>query len=187
MNCCSIVEAPCTEPLRTTSWMTARAIPRTSIPLLVRKRLSSIEITASLTMRGICEGETITRSCWLTIPIGRPRSSSSTELRASLSSEKRCREGRSEATAIRIPKMNETRPSSSTATRIAKKRSLFRRGRALGWMSLRSSSLISAAKEASASRPPARAEGPAKRAMHLARRPRKPRNAPRVDPGSARV
>ena len=50
MNCCSIVEAPWTLPLWRMSWTKARAIPRMSIPLLVSKRLSSIEITASLTI-----------------------------------------------------------------------------------------------------------------------------------------
>ena len=56
MNCSSIVEAPCALPLWATSAMNARAIPRMSTPLFVRKRLSSIEITASLTIGGILRG-----------------------------------------------------------------------------------------------------------------------------------
>ena len=63
-------------------------MPRMSTPLLVSKRLSSIEITASLTICGICPGVTITRFCWLSTPIGWPRSSSSIELWASLNCEK---------------------------------------------------------------------------------------------------
>ncbi len=50
----------------------ARRMPRMSTPLLVSKRLSSIEITASLTIRGICSGVTITRFCWLSTPSARP-------------------------------------------------------------------------------------------------------------------
>ena len=81
-NCCSIVEAPCTAPPCTTSATAARASERRSIPLLVMKRLSSIEITASRTIGGICRWVTSTWSRSLSIPISVPRSSSSTELRA---------------------------------------------------------------------------------------------------------
>ena len=54
------------------SWMKARATALRSTPLLVSKRLSSIEITASLTIAGIWFGVTITRLCWLTMPSGLP-------------------------------------------------------------------------------------------------------------------
>src|SRR5665213_769161 len=129
MNCCSIVEAPWMVPLCRMSWVKARAMPRMSMPLLVSKRLSSIEITASLTIWGISEGVTITRFCWLTTPIGWPRSSSRTELCASFSCENLVSDGRSEATATNMPNTKEIRPSSRTARRISRKRSLFKRGR----------------------------------------------------------
>src|SRR6516165_6659032 len=77
----------------------------------------------------------------LPIPSWRPRSSSSTELRASLYCEKRVSEGRSEATAMNMPNTKETRPRSSAANRMASKRSRFRRGLE-GVLSERSSSLI---------------------------------------------
>ena len=103
-------------------------MPRMSTPLLDSKRLSSIEITASLTICGISDGVTLTRFCWLTTPSGWPRSSSSTELCAFFSVEKRASEGRSEATETKMPKTNEIRPSTSTASTIATKRSRFSRG-----------------------------------------------------------
>ena len=70
MNCCSIVEAPWTVPLCSMSSRKARAMPRMSTPPLVSKRLSSIEITASFTIGGICAGVTMTRFSWLSTPIG---------------------------------------------------------------------------------------------------------------------
>ena len=73
----------------------------------VSKRLSSIEITASLTIWGICEGVTITRFCWLSTPIGWPRSSSRSELCSFLNCENCVSDGRSEATATNMPKTNE--------------------------------------------------------------------------------
>src|SRR4029077_10996092 len=143
MNCCSIVDAPCTDPLCAMSWMNARPMPRTSTPLFVWKRLSSIEITASFTICGICGGVTITRFCWLTTPSGWPRSSSRIELFGSFTCENLVSDGRSEATEMKMPNTKDTRPSTSAGSRIAKKRSLFRRGFCVGGMSGRSSSLIS--------------------------------------------
>ena len=122
--------------------MKARAMPRMSTPLFVWKRLSSIAITASLTICGIWEGVTITRLCWLTTPSGRPMSSSRIELCAFSSWENRVSDGRSEATEMKMPKTNDTSPSKRTANMIARKRSLFRRGFGAGGMSGRSSSLI---------------------------------------------
>ena len=66
--------------------------------------------------------------CWLTMPSSRPRASSRTELLASLYWEKRVSEGRSEATEMKIPNANDTRPSSRAAMRMARKRSRFSRG-----------------------------------------------------------
>ena len=76
---------------------------------------------------GIWAGVTITRFCWLSTPIGLPRSSSRTELRASLNCAKRVSEGRSEATETNMPNTNETSPRSSRAKRIASSRTRFRR------------------------------------------------------------
>jgi hypothetical protein len=98
-------------------------------PLFVSKRLSSIAITASLTTCGISLEVTITRFCWLTTPIGWPRSSSRTELFAFLIVEKRASDGRSEATETKMPKTNEIRPSTSTAKTIATKRKRLTRRR----------------------------------------------------------
>ena len=119
-------------------------MPRMSTPPLVWKRLSSIEITASLTIRGICQGVTITRLCWLTNPERMPEVVvAAVELCSFLYCENRVSDGRSEATATNMPNTNDTSPSSSTAKRIATNRSLFRRGLGAGGVSGRSSSLIS--------------------------------------------
>ena len=85
-----------------------------SIPLLVRKRLSSIEMTAFLTIVGIWCASTRNWFCSLKTPIVWPWSSNRSELLASWNWGARTAfssEESSAATDMNIPNTNETRPS----------------------------------------------------------------------------
>ena len=103
-------------------------MPRMSIPLLVVEALVLDRDHRLLDDRGDLAGVTITRFCWLSDAdrvaeiVGEDRA-----LARPCTARTSSATGRSDATATNMPKTNETRPSSRTAKRIARKRSLFRR------------------------------------------------------------